>query len=57
MEPVTLDRQGAFVIAIVSTWTFRVLPDHKPIPSREAESSTARRLKKLVIVEVNGNER
>lgn len=57
IEPVTLNQNGAFAVAVVSTWTFRVAPDHKPIPFLQGRELDCRKVEKLVIVEVNGNER
>ena len=57
MEPVTLDQHGRFAIAVVSKWTFLVLPDHKPVPFSRGRELDCKKVKKLVIVEVNGNER
>ena len=57
MEPVALDQHGGFAIAVVSKWTFRVLPDHKPVPFSRGRELDCTKVKRLVIVEVNGNER
>jgi hypothetical protein len=55
-EPVTLDQQGGFDIAVVSNFTFRVLPDHKPIPFLRGRELDCKKVRKLLIVEVNGHE-
>jgi hypothetical protein len=56
-EPVTLDQQGGFVITVVSNITLRVLPDQKPIPFSRGRELDCKKVKKLLIVEVNANER
>jgi len=57
MEPVTLDPQGRFGIAVVSGWTFLVEPDHRPAPFLTSRELDCKRVHKLVIVEVHGNGR
>ena len=57
MEPIKLDQCGRLAIAVVASCKLIVQPDHEPIPYLLNRELDCKRVKKLVIVEVQGNGR
>lgn len=57
MEPIALDKNGRFAIAVVSNWTFLVAPDHEPAPLLRGRELDCKNVKKIAIMEVHCNER
>ena len=57
MEPLNLDKQGHFAIAVVSDCSLLVRPDHEPIPLLRNRLLDCTKVKRLVIEEVQGHGR
>lgn len=57
MEPVSLDKNGSFAIALVPSWKLLIAPDHQPVPFVRDRELDCKKVEKLVIVEVHSSER
>jgi plasmid maintenance system killer protein len=52
-EPIKLDQDGRFAIAVIADWRFFIRPDHEPVPYLRNRGLDCKSVKKIVIVEVH----